>query len=72
MDEGTLDPDAGNLPPYYRMDLNISKIVSDKFEVFLDIRNLLNMKNRLPSVLGAKDGYVEPGISVMLRAGYKL
>ena len=69
MDEGTLDPDAGNLPPYYRMVLNISKIVSDKFEVFLDIRN---MENSLPSVPGAKDGYVEPGKSLMLRAGYKL
>ncbi len=72
--EGTLDldPDAEDLPPYYRADLNISKVVTDKFEVFLDIRNLFNRENHVPSVFTAEEGYVEPGISVMLRAGYKL
>jgi outer membrane receptor protein involved in Fe transport len=67
-----LNPDAEDLPPYHRMDLNISKVVADKSEIYLDIRNILNRKNRVSSVMGAKDGYLEPGISVMLRAGYKL
>lgn len=66
------NPYPDDLPPYYRLDLNISKIINDKAEFYLDIRNLLNRENRVPSVYGAKDGYLEPGISVMLRAGYKI
>ncbi len=65
-------PDAGELPPYWRMDINASKIISEKLELYLNVRNVLNRENRMPSVIGAEDGYVEPGISVLLRAGYKL
>ncbi len=60
------------LPPYYRMDINVSKNISDKFELYLNVKNVLNRENRMPSIYGAPDGYVEPGIGVMLRAGYKL
>ncbi len=63
-------PDS--LPPYYRMDINMSKIISNKLELYLNVKNVLNSENRLPSSTGAEDGYVEPGITVMLRAGYKL
>lgn len=65
-------PLPDSLPPYYRMDLNISSVPSDNLELYLNIRNILNRENRMPSMLGAGDGYVEPGISVMLRVGYKL
>jgi hypothetical protein len=54
------------------MDLNISKIITDKSEIYLDIREILNRNNRVPSVIGAKNGELEPGISVLLRAGYNL
>ncbi len=60
------------LPAYYRLDLNISKIISKKLELFLNVRNALNRENRVPSVFGAENGYLEPGISAMLRAEYKL
>lgn len=59
------------LPPYYRLDFNVSKIIASKLELYLNVRNALNRENRRPSVFGAEDGYVEPGTSVMLRAGYK-
>ncbi len=60
------------LPDYDRTDLNISKVISDKLDIYLDIRNITNRKNHVPSLLGNREGYVEPGISVMLRAGYKI
>lgn len=63
--------DPEKLPAYYRMDVNISKIISEKLEIYLDIRNVLNRENHIPSVFGAMNGYVEPGTSVMLRAEYK-
>lgn len=65
-------PGAEYLPPYYRLDLNISKVVNDKFEAFLDIRNLLNRDNYRSGAFGQDNGIPESGISVMLRAGYKL
>lgn len=67
-----VDPSPDDLPPYYRLDMNISKIIAEKAEFYLDIRNILNRKNTVPSVLGAEGGYEEPGISVLLRANYKL
>lgn len=68
----SIDTHQDKLPPYYRMDLNISKSITDRAEIYLDIRNLLNRENRTPSVYGTDNGYLEPGIGVMLRAGYKL
>ncbi len=67
-----MDPDPDDLPPYHRMDLNISKIIADSAEIYLDIRNILNRKNYIPSVVGAEDGIPEAGRSVLLRASYKL
>lgn len=64
--------EPGDLPLYWRADLNISKIIDRRAELFLDIHNLFNRKNYLPSLYGAHGGYEEPGISVLLRAGYKL
>lgn len=64
--------DVDDLPPYYRMDFNISRAFNESFEFYLDIRNLLNRENHLPGVMGAEDGFTEPGIGVMLRAGYRL
>ncbi len=66
------DTEPDDLPAYYRMDLNLSKIVADRVDIYFDIRNLLNRKNYVPSVYGKDGGFLEPGISVMLRAGYKL
>ncbi len=60
-----------DLPLYWRTDLNICKKISRKAHITLDIRNLLNRKNYVSSVYGMKDGFEEPGISVLLRAGYK-
>ncbi len=64
------DPDK--LPAYYRLDLNVSKVIAESLELYLNVRNLLNRENRLPSMVGSEDGYVEPGIGVMLRASYKI
>lgn len=64
--------DPEYLPVYFRADFNISKIISNKLEIYLDIRNITNRENYLPSVYGAEYGVPEQGTSVMLRAGYKL
>ncbi len=54
------------------MDLNISKVMDKRLEIYPDIRNVLNRRNYLPSVTGSYSGYPEPGTGIMLRAGYKL
>ncbi len=86
MKRSTYPHETEDLPVFHRMDLNISKIISEKLELYLDVKNLTNRKNYTPSlyypVFGAVDpdykgtgvepGIPEPGISVLLRAGYKL
>ncbi len=86
MKETANTTEKDHLPPYWRMDLNISKIINEKLEMFLDVRNLLNRKNEMPSLYypslgntypqyentGVNGGIPDPGISVLLRAGYKL
>jgi len=63
--------DPEDLPSYYRMDLDISKIIAKKMEISLNIQNLLNRKNYVPSTMGQDMGYPEPGISFLLRVNYK-
>ena len=70
--EITPGKDPEDLPLYWRLDLNINKIIDDHSEVTIDIHNLLNRKNHIPSLPGAEDGLEEPGISVLIRAGYRL
>jgi outer membrane receptor protein involved in Fe transport len=64
------------LPTYWRMDLNISKTVVERLNLYLDIRNLTNRKNYIPSLytsmFSEEDGIPEAGISVLLRAGYRI
>ncbi len=60
-----------DLAPFWRVDLNVNKKLSEKTELTLDIRNLFNRTNYMPSVWGMKDGLEEPGLSVLIRAGYK-
>ncbi len=68
----TANPGSEDLPPYYRVDMDISKVVAERLTFHLNIRNMLNRENSVPSVVGAEGGYEEPGISVLLRAGYRL
>ncbi len=56
---------------YYRMDLSVSRMIADRAEIALNIRNILNMDISMPSMYGAEDGYMEPGISALLRISYK-
>ncbi len=64
------------LPQYWRMDLNISRQMLEGLDLYLDIRNLTNRKNYLPSlyysILSDEGGIPEAGISVLLRADYKI
>ncbi len=65
------EPDTLDL--YCRMDLNINMVVIDNLDITLDVRNMLNRENYVPSLWGNKNGIEEePGIKVLLRADYKL
>ncbi len=72
MQEGHYDrnPDPDDLPAYWRLDLNVSKVM-ENVEICLDVRNLLDRENHMPAIWGTKDGLEEPGTSVLLRAGYR-
>ncbi len=60
------------LPTYWRMDLDIKKIIGEKYEVHLQGRNLTNRKHYLPGIWGNENGIEAPGISVLLRVSYHL
>ncbi len=62
-----IDPDADTLPSYWRMDLNISAKLTDRFDLYLSIRNLLNRENRMPSLWGQVDGMEQYGINSTVR-----
>ncbi len=72
--------EADDLPVYWRLDLDISKIINNKLELRLNCRNLANRKNSLPGLWHNMDddtymdanGIRESGVSVLLRAGYKI
>lgn len=55
-----------DLPVYWRTDLGVSRLMTDKTEFRLNIRNLQNRRNYVPSLWGAEGGVEEPGISVSL------
>ncbi len=64
------DPNPDSLDEYYRMDCNISKKLTGKWEAILDIRDVLNRKNRIPGIYPNLNGYEEPGRSILLRVTY--
>ncbi len=76
MKETAQTDETGSLPPYWRMDLNISRTVADRLDLYLDIRNITNRKNYLPSLyysmLSEEDGIPEAGTSVLVRAAYRI
>lgn len=65
------DPDSDKLPLYWRMDLNISKVIANRLELHLNGKNITNRKNAKPAVWGHQNGFEDPGVSVLLRASYK-
>ena len=54
-----------DLPPFWRVDLNITKKISERVDLDLNIRNLCDRTNYMPSMWGMKNGIEEPGISVL-------
>ncbi len=64
-------PNPNDLPSYWRTDLNVSKVIAERAEVILDVRNLFDQENQVPSFAGSTDGIEEPGISVLLRLSYE-
>lgn len=59
-----------DLDSYWRTDLTVSKNVTEKLKMYLNIRNLFDRDNHVASVLGTVDGLPEQGISGMLRMDY--
>ncbi len=77
MEETSEPSETDNLPTFWRIDLNISKEISKRLELLLDIKNLTNRRNYMPSLYYSmmrtdETGIPEPGISVLFRASYKL
>ncbi len=72
-DEGpiraTITPNE--LKDYWRMDVNLSKSFKDKWQIYANIRNLLNRKNFLPSLVNSEGGVPEDEISIDIGVNYK-
>lgn len=60
------------LPVYRRTDVNITKTLDTGLEVFLNVENLFDRDNRIPSVLGIEGGMIDDplGASVGMRYGF--
>ncbi len=68
-----LFPESDDLPLYWRMDLNVSKNITGKFDISLNVNNVLNRKNAVSSYTGYPDGIsYEPGIYTVFRCNYKI
>ena len=65
-------PDDGStrLPSYLRTDIHASKQFKRNWQLFLNIRNLLNRENFLPSLQGAEDGIPEESRSISIGFRY--
>lgn len=62
------DPD--DFPHYFRADLNVNHTYSDRWDIYINVRNLFGRENRWPSIWRSEEG--EPGeeFSVMLGVRY--
>ena len=56
---------------YYSLDLNIKKIFSEKMDLMLDLRNLLDRKNVKPGIWSNTQGVPEPGFSLLAKINYR-
>ncbi len=63
---------AEDLDTYWRTDLNISKALPNGCRADLNIRNLFDRDNHVPSVMCVESGVAEPGITAMLKVSYSL
>lgn len=60
-----------DLPFYWRTDLSFTKRLSRQFELSVNVINLFNRDNRLPSVLGFPGGVPDRPLSVNVNLGYE-
>ncbi len=73
-----------DLPAFWRMDFNINMVMSENLDFTLDVQNVTNRKNMMPSLYypavknyigeesGITSGVPEPGTSVLVRATYRM
>ncbi len=71
-----INPDQSDLKNFWRVDLDISKMITDKLEMSLGFRNLLNAENYRPNLWGSYPGPAfpieEPGFNARFRVKYIL
>ena len=60
-----------DLKNYYRTDLSLLKDL-EQFQMILNVKNIFNRENYLPSIWSSEGGIPEAGISTMLLISYKL
>lgn len=60
------------LPTYWRMDLNATQNVTERMQVFVNIRNLLDRENEMPTLFSAENGIPEEPASISAGFRYTL
>ena len=61
-----------DLKDYFRTDLNVSYQYNEDTNIVMNIRNLFDRDNFLPSMWGAENGVPEAGVSATLRVSYQM
>lgn len=60
------------LPTYWRVDMNATQNVTERMQVFINIRNLLDRENEMPSLFNAENGIPEEPASISAGFRYTL
>ncbi len=63
---------AVKLKDYWRMDLNVTKSLKEKMQLFVNIRNVLDRDNNLPSLIDQAGGIPEVGIAIDMGIKYQI
>lgn len=63
-------PNPEPLPDYWRTDVNITKKLSGDWSLFLNIRNLFDRDNMLPSIQNSENGIPDESFNISAGADY--
>jgi len=67
----TAIPNPKSLSPYWRTDFHMGKELSEHLQLSLDIKNIFDRDNYLPSMASAEDGYLDEPLNLNLGMRYK-
>ncbi len=63
-------PYPDDIDDYFRTDLHVEKTITDKFNIWLNIRNVLDRNNYIPAIWGSEGGIPDERLNASLGGRY--